>query len=808
MINKQLINLSSPASSGGNQEEGLILHLDANDVDSYDGDGSEWVDITNHEYTPATNVSEHFNTVTYTGTGTTNPITVGFQPDLIWIKNRDKTDSHAIVDSVRGITSPAPYLASNETSLEQTSTNMPTSVQSDGFTITGSGGRTNTNGEDYVAWCFKAGGAAVSNTDGAVTSQVSVNNDLGFGIVKYTGNLTNTTSATGAPIGHGLGTPPELIIIKNLGTSINWHVYSKDLANWGTRLYLNETSAADNVYSSYPIANPTGSVFYTNYLTAQNVNNHNYIAYCFASKRGVSKVGSYVGTGAAGNKVYTGFEPAFLMVKRSSTTGDWTIVDNKRPTNIYLRANTNVAEATATTNIIFERDGFSFAGGSFNQSGQTAIYYAVAKNTNETSLIPNTDLELHLDASDLTTSSTSWVDNIDSNNSGTLGNATYEKELGDSVYIPATGFSSGDVINFSNNPVHNQTTYTIESWVKFGDYSVVGSASYITLSNHSAEGHVSGRTALAGYPTGVYRDYIDQTSYVSNGGVTDGYWHHCVSVRQGTSLKQYLDGELVGTHTVSSNAPSSDEMTLGAYKLSSSTYNAYFGGHIGQVRIYSAGLTQDQIRQNFNFTKPNYPNGFDSAITGATFHPDGYFDFSSSSNKVVIPNNKFYSNFSVSLWVRFDNVSPASGYVHNVFSKNTFYASSHTAFPFAIVNDTSGTIKAGLSYGNDYTWDVEATGVITTNTWYHVVVTAEQGDKLKLYLTAENGTFNTTPTSEVAYTGTVIDGVNNNYTIGNAAVQYGGGVGKGFLNGQISKVKMYDKVLTASEASEQFNEGR
>ena len=113
MINKQLINLSSPASSGGNQEEGLILHLDANDVDSYDGDGSEWVDITNHEYTPATNVSEHFNTVLYSpsSSGITAITGVGFQPDLVWTKNRDSSWYHQLVDSVRGCllyTSPSP----------------------------------------------------------------------------------------------------------------------------------------------------------------------------------------------------------------------------------------------------------------------------------------------------------------------------------------------------------------------------------------------------------------------------------------------------------------------------------------------------------------------------------------------------------------------------------------------------------------------------------------------------------------------------------------------------------------------------
>ena len=786
MINKQLINLSSPASSGagtGNQEEGLILHLDANDVDSYDGDGNEWVDITNHEYTPATNVSEHFNTVTYTGTGTTNPITVGFQPDLIWVKNRDQTDSHAIVDSVRGITSPVPYIASDQTNAEATSPNMVTSVQSDGFTITGSGGRTNVSGEDYVAWCFKAGGAAVSNTDGTITSQVSANNDLGFSIVKYTGNLNNTTSATGAPIGHGLGTTPELIIFKNLGTTTNWHVYSKDLANWGTRLYLNETSAADNVYSSYPIANPTGSVFYTNYLTAQNVNNHNYIAYCFTSKRGVSKVGSYVGTGVAGNKVYTGFEPAFIMTKRSSSAGDnWNIIDNVRDTdpdkNSYLRANLADAEVSSSTSITFNRDGFTLNGGSFNTSSQTHIYYAVAKNTNETSLIPNTDLELHLDAASYSGSGSTWTANTGSN--ATITNASYDQELGD--FFDLDG--SGDFIDTNNT--HGYITQTHEIWVKadtiqrqyivsnYGSGTIPQGAMYFEM------------TSSGTIEAGVRNSSGSTSSLTTSTALSANKWYHLCYTSDGSNLKFYINGELDSTQsaTVNTLASNSQNLIIG---YDPRNISLYLNGQVGQFRTYSSALTQDQIRQNYNFTKNDYPNGFNGAITGATFNPDGYFDFDGSTNDVTIKTiDMFHGDFTLSMWWKLDSLS---GY-QMLFGLQGYGDSSQSGFGHYINGSTihtwaqipSSSVEIGRS-GN----------ILSTGVWHHIVLVRE-GSTWKHYLDGD---------LESTYT--------NKTTI--AMNSQNGKIGEHYNNsgyntdGKCSKVKVYDRALSDSEITDLYNEG-
>ena len=417
-INERLVHTASAAAAGtGNQAEGLILHLDANDVDSYDGDGDVWYDINGHEYTPSTNVSKHFNTVIYTGTGTTNAITgVGFEPDLIWVKNRDQSDSHAIVDSVRGITSPAPYIASDRTDAQFTSTNMPTSVQSDGFTITGNGGRTNTSGEDYVVWCFNAGGApTATNTGGqtptsgskmvdgtAVTNNYptadiyptkqSVNTKLGFSITKYTG------AGSGKSLPHGLDVPPEMYIIKTTSTSNNWWVYT---VHGGDFQYLKLNGADSGTDADQYYDRPTANVI----EQGQTLNTTN-IMYSFASKRGVSKVGSYTGTGASGNKVYTGFEPAFLMIKGTDQTSDWIILDNKRdasnPNSARLDANSNGTEYTGENLVDFNRDGFTLVTNSASKNGNNKnfIYYAIAKDTNETELVDGLGFKPSIDPDD------------------------------------------------------------------------------------------------------------------------------------------------------------------------------------------------------------------------------------------------------------------------------------------------------------------------------------------------------------------------------------------------------------------------
>jgi hypothetical protein len=235
-----------------------------------------------------------------------------------------------------------------------------------------------------VAWCWKAGGAAVSNTDGSITSQVSANQNAGFSIGIYSGNST-----AGATIGHGLSSTPELIIVK-LRSGIPpkaWTVYHKDLGNTDY-LYLNSNSGA-NTYNFWNNTSPTDSVFSVSSDTNVNSSSGNYVFYAFHSVDGYQRISSYNGTSAT-NRIYTtddgtstgngGFRPRFLLIKKYTGADDWIIYDSTRGEDLKLRPNTSDVESSLRDDLDFEDDGFTLYGsyGLSNASGQSYIYLAIA----------------------------------------------------------------------------------------------------------------------------------------------------------------------------------------------------------------------------------------------------------------------------------------------------------------------------------------------------------------------------------------------------------------------------------------------
>jgi len=170
------------------------------------------------------------------------------------------------------------------------------------------------------------------------------------------------------------------LIFKSTSNSTSWDVFSSELDNWSTRLQLNSSGQKNNLYSSYPIANPTSSVFYTNYLSAVNVNNYDYIAYCFASKPNYSKVGAYTGDGTTSHSITTGFEPAFIIIKRTDDISNWRMFDNVRGTQKELYANSSAAEPSDVSYINFDSNGFTLTsnGGWINNLDGEFIYLAFA----------------------------------------------------------------------------------------------------------------------------------------------------------------------------------------------------------------------------------------------------------------------------------------------------------------------------------------------------------------------------------------------------------------------------------------------
>jgi hypothetical protein len=300
--------------------------------------------------------SDYMNTVLYTGNGTAigsggNAITgVGFQPDFVWMKSRSAATDHALYDSVRGTTK---EIISNSTAAESTLTEGLTAFGTDGFTL-GSDAAVNTNAATYVAWCWKAGGTAASNTDGSITSSVSANPTSGFSIVSYTGTAANAT------VGHGLGVAPSLMIVKNRTDADAWAVYhsANTAAPETDYLVLNTTAATADLNTYWNDTAPTTSVFSIGSVTNTNGSTDAMIAYCWAEVEGFSKFGSYTGNGsAAGPFIYTGFRPALVIIKNASgTTQGWQMFDNKRSsynvTTNYIMAHSSDAEATGNGRLI------------------------------------------------------------------------------------------------------------------------------------------------------------------------------------------------------------------------------------------------------------------------------------------------------------------------------------------------------------------------------------------------------------------------------------------------------------------------
>jgi len=334
-------------------------------------------------YTTINKGSSYFNTVLYTGTGATQSITgVGFKPDWVWTKSRSNAYNSDLYDSVRGVNK---YLISNLTNAEVSGSSPATlsSFDTDGFTLGANDNSNQSSGITAVSWNWLGANTTVSNTSGSITSTVSANTTSGFSIVSYTGTGANAT------VGHGLGVAPKMIIIKNRVSAENWLVYHQAMGNTSA-MKLNLTSAIQTSSFYWNNTSPTSSTFSLGASTEANTSANGNIAYCFAEVKGFSKFGSYTGNGSAdGTFVYTGFKPAYVMVKASSTTGQWAICDNKRGAANILNNNgeflfAESAEATnsAPANWDFLSNGFkaraSYAAN--NSSGVTYIYMAFAEN--------------------------------------------------------------------------------------------------------------------------------------------------------------------------------------------------------------------------------------------------------------------------------------------------------------------------------------------------------------------------------------------------------------------------------------------
>jgi hypothetical protein len=339
--------------------------------------------------TSTTQANDFFDVTTYSGQNTSLTVTNSgsMQPDFVWIKSRNSTDYHNLVDAVRGTNK---NLFSNTTDAEDTVARL-TSFNSNGITLAGSYGYTNISGQNYVAWQWNAGGSNATNTSGTITSTVRANTTSGFSIATF----TTPSSFTNATVGHGLGAAPSMIIVRKRTTSdwITWHT------SIGTNGYLtlnttNQSSSNSGAFNG--TSSTTWTMGSSSWWQAAAAD---WICYSFAPVAGYSAFGSYTGNGSTdGPFVYTNFRPRFVMFKRTDSTSNWVILDTSRSisnqVSKYLIPNSSGAEGDDGTvsgswQADFLSNGFKLKAtgeNTVNPNGGTIVYAAFAETPAKFSL--------------------------------------------------------------------------------------------------------------------------------------------------------------------------------------------------------------------------------------------------------------------------------------------------------------------------------------------------------------------------------------------------------------------------------------
>ena len=341
-------------------------------------------------YTTIDKPNLHFNTKLYTGTGSSHAITgVGFQPDWVWIKVRsNSTYTHALYDAVRGVNKPLMSSANNGEGNDASGGNTSlNSFDSDGFTLGGFYNKVNQSGQTFVSWNWKANGAGSSNTTGTINSTVSANTTAGFSIVKYTGN-----GVSGATVGHGLGAAPKIVLIKKTSSADSWSMLNTNInLNYYLKLEGSDAQVNDALFNNTA---PSTTVFTVDSDGQVNGNTNEFIAYCFAEKTGYSKFGTYTGNSSTdGPFIYTGFKPAFIMLKKYSDTANWMMYDNKREgynvDNDHLKANNSDQEGTSDDLDILS-NGFKLRTSGSGENSGNFIYMAFGQSLVGSNNIPCT----------------------------------------------------------------------------------------------------------------------------------------------------------------------------------------------------------------------------------------------------------------------------------------------------------------------------------------------------------------------------------------------------------------------------------
>ena len=527
-------------------------------------------------YTPFSTGSYGMDVVTYTGTGSDQAISgLNFQPDFVWIKTRNEAENHFIVDSVRGVTK---QLYANLNDGEYTNANRFKSFNSNGFTV-GTTDDTNQNNNTFVAWCWKGGGAASSNSDGSQTSSVSANTTYGFSVVTGTQSANNTTNT----YGHGLGAEPKMIWLKRTGGAEDWYVYHKELGNT-SRVQLNSNAAVTTGSGVWGSTTPTSSVF-----TIQSFNAGDFVAYCWSEISKFSKFGKYTGLCSSSKTVTTGFRPKFVLIKRignasdgETTYGGWGMYQEGE-TDKQLMANCSGEEGVRgnctagsntqdiQANVVFNNDGFTVSSCWYEQNDTVEyLYAAFAESAPGDPAFESVFVE-QLGLDDLSGNS-----NNGSNNGATFqtsvkkfydGATYFDRSNSNNIIIPASNdfnFGGGDfTLECWFNQASNQSMALID-FVGQSSATAPSGQWYYSTSGGLKWYHASGNYAAAGQPWSL------------------GDWVHAALVRNGNTLTTYVNGSPYGSSsfTRSDAGSSSNDLRIG---LQGATP---WDGYIQDFRIY------------------------------------------------------------------------------------------------------------------------------------------------------------------------------------------------------------------------------
>jgi hypothetical protein len=618
---------------GGSTQYKILTGLDQIRIFNKALSSTEVTTLYNEVYCVPTIVpTEHFTPISYTGNGgtqSTNSLnsqagSLDFSPGLVWIKSRTNAYDHNLYDTVRGADGQGgatdKVLATNKSNAQEQGLGDVT-ITGSGFTVTettgsSSSSEVNLNNANYIAWNWYAPTAESIGASGSrIASTVKKNVDAGFSIVSYAGasNATaDTSNNSGAywSVGHGLGATPDLVIVKKTSGAGGWYVGGAALGSTGSNgnhLVLNSSATqvgeANILWGGSQTFNDT--TFGLGGWDVVNRNGDSYIAYCFASVDGMSRVGSYVGTSAS-NTVVTNFRPAFLMIKNTTGGSSWVIFDNKRnpsnPKEDALFPNLSSAEYTfSNTGINFLSNGFSLISnpGETNLNNNTYIFLAIAEEVFNPSGVTRNATNPFGDASELALYK--FEDNAtdsEGNNNGTESNVTYATGyidkaavfngttsrigLGTNTFNSLTSFSFSCWVNLNNAPTGYE--YLFDGW----DYQNSSRGLIVRI---TPSANIQANTGFSNSVTNI----------TSSETITHGVWTHiAVSITQ-TNTTISINGNIESPQSNGGfDFHTGTTYNLGAFTYTNSIYEYFLDGKLDQVRIFNRALDSGEITQLYN----------------------------------------------------------------------------------------------------------------------------------------------------------------------------------------------------------------